>query len=143
MNKIAFIKEISKGKWRVLSKKGRNLGTYNSKEQAEKRLKQVEFFKHWPFHPIRKKKSIEDLYGKIVLGKENLPEATSSRSETSLAEATSTFSAEMRELRKNNPDQVMNFLKQFNQSFQNSLQEGIDNPEQAALLETKLATKSK
>lgn len=130
MNKIAFIKEISKGKWRVLSKKGRNLGTYDSKEQAEKRLKQVEFFKHWPFHPIRKKKSIEDLYGKIVLGEE-------------LAEATSTFSAEMRELRKNNPEKVISFLKQFNQSFQNSLQEGIDNPEQAALLETKLATKSK
>ena len=131
MNKIAFIKEISKGKWRVFSKKGRNLGTYDSKEQAEKRLKQVEFYKYWPFHPIRKKKSVEDLYGKIVLGEENLPEATS------------TFSAEMRELRKNNPDQVMNFLKQFNQSFQNSLQEGIDNPEQAALLETKIATKSK
>ncbi len=131
MLKIAYIKEISKGKWRVLSKKGRNLGTYDSKEQAEKRLKQVEFYKHWPFHPIRKKKSVEDLYGKIVLGEENLPEVTS------------TFSAEMRELRKNNPDQVMNFLKQFNQSFQNSLQEGIDNPEQAALLETKLATKSK
>ena len=131
MNKIAFIKEISKGKWRVLSKKGRNLGTYDSKEQAEKRLKQVEFYKHWPFHPIRKKKSVEDLYGKIVLGEENIPEITS------------TFSAEMRELRKNNPDQVMNFLKQFNQSFQNSLQEGIDNPEQAALLETKIATKSK
>ncbi len=135
MNKIAFIKEISKGKWRVLSKKGRNLGTYDSKEQAEKRLKQVEFFKHWPFHPIRKKKSIEDLYGKIVLGEESM--------ETSLAETTSTFSAEMRELRKNNPEKVMSFLKQFNQSFQNSLQEGIDNPEQAALLETKLATKSK
>jgi len=130
MNKIAYIKEISKGKWRVLSKKGRNLGTYDSKEQAEKRLKQVEFFKHWPFHPVRKKKAIENLYNKIILG-ENLPEVTS------------TFSAEMRELRKNNPEKVMSFLKQFNQSFQNSLQEGIDNPEQAALLETKLATKSK
>jgi len=129
MLKIAYIKEISKGKWRVLSKKGRNLGTYNSKEQAEKRLKQVEFFKHWPFHPVRKKKAVEDLYKKIVLGEENLTEATS------------TFSAEMRELRKNNPEKVMNFLKQFNQSFQNSLQEGIENPEQAALLETKLATK--
>jgi CRISPR/Cas system CSM-associated protein Csm4 (group 5 of RAMP superfamily) len=137
MLKIAYIKEISKGKWRVLSKKGRNLGTYNSKEQAEKRLKQVEFFKHWPFHPIRKKKAVQNLYNKIVLGEE------SAESASSLVEATSTFSAEMRELRKNNPEKVMNFLKQFNQSFQNSLQEGIENPEQAALLETKLATKSK
>lgn len=130
MLKIAYIKEIFKGKWRVLSKKGRNLGTYNSKEQAEKRLKQVEFFKHWPFHPIRKKKAVFDLYNKIVLGEGSV-------------EATSTFSAEMRELRKNNPEKVMDFLKQFNNSFQNALQENIENPEQAALLETKLATKSK
>lgn len=129
MLKIAYIKQISKGKWRVLSKKGRNLGTYSSKEEAEKRLKQVEFFKHWPFHPVRKKKAVEDLYKKIVLGEENLTEATS------------TFSAEMRELRKNNPEKVMNFLKQFNNSFQNALRESIENPEQAALLETKLATK--
>jgi hypothetical protein len=143
MLKIAYIKQISKGKWRVLSKKGRNLGTYSSKEEAEKRLKQVEFFKHWPFHPVRKKKAVQNLYNKIVFGEENLPETEviSSRSETSLAEATSTFSAEMRELRKNNPEKVINFLKQFNISFQNALRESIENPEQAALLETKLATK--
>lgn len=141
MLKIAYIKEISKGKWRVLSKKGRNLGTYNSKEQAEKRLKQVEFFKHWPFHPIRKKKAVQNLYNKIVLGEGS--ETSVAKATSSLVEATSTFSAEMRELRKNNPEKVMNFLKQFSQSFQNSLREGIENPEQAALLETKLATKSK
>ena len=33
-------------KYRVVSKKGRNLGTYDSKKEAQKRLRQVEFFKH-------------------------------------------------------------------------------------------------
>ena len=33
-------------KYQVQSEKGKNLGTYDSKEKAEKRLKQVEMFKH-------------------------------------------------------------------------------------------------
>ena len=33
-------------KWQVQSEKGRNMGTYNTKEEAEKRLKQVHYFKH-------------------------------------------------------------------------------------------------
>lgn len=33
-------------KYQVQSEKGRNLGTYDTKEEAEKRLKQVEYFKH-------------------------------------------------------------------------------------------------
>jgi hypothetical protein len=32
--------------YKVLSKKGKNLGTSSSKASAEKRLKQIEFFKH-------------------------------------------------------------------------------------------------
>lgn len=35
-----------KDKWQVQSEKGKNLGTYDSKEEAEKRLQQVEMFKH-------------------------------------------------------------------------------------------------
>jgi len=33
-------------KYQVQSEKGKNLGTYNTKSEAEKRLKQVEMFKH-------------------------------------------------------------------------------------------------
>ena len=33
-------------KWQVQSEKGKNLGTYNTRKEAEKRLKQVEYFKH-------------------------------------------------------------------------------------------------
>jgi len=32
--------------YKVLSKKGKNLGTATSKKAAEKRLRQVEYFKH-------------------------------------------------------------------------------------------------
>ena len=33
-------------KWQVQSEKGRNLGTYDTKQEAEDRLKQVHYFKH-------------------------------------------------------------------------------------------------
>lgn len=33
-------------KWQVQSEKGKNLGTYDTKEEAEERLKQVHYFKH-------------------------------------------------------------------------------------------------
>jgi hypothetical protein len=41
-----MIKKVSGG-YRVLSEKGKNMGgPYKTKKEAEKRLKQVEFFKH-------------------------------------------------------------------------------------------------
>ena len=41
-----MIKKV-KGGYKELSEKGKNLGgPYKSKEEAEKRLRQVEFFKH-------------------------------------------------------------------------------------------------
>lgn len=43
---IAKIVHLESGKWQVQSEKGRNMGTYDTKEEAEKRLRQVEFFKH-------------------------------------------------------------------------------------------------
>lgn len=44
--KLAFIRKLPNGKWRVFSEKGKNLGTYPSEVQAKKRLRQIEFFKH-------------------------------------------------------------------------------------------------
>lgn len=46
MNKYSFIRKLPNGKYRVVSHKGRNLGTYDSKSSAKKRLQQVEYFKH-------------------------------------------------------------------------------------------------
>lgn len=45
LQKFAFIKKLPSGKWQVLSEKGKNLGIFDSKEKARKRLQQVEFFK--------------------------------------------------------------------------------------------------
>lgn len=44
--KVAKIAKLPHGKYRVLSQKGKNLGTYRSEKAAKKRLKQVEYFKH-------------------------------------------------------------------------------------------------
>src|ERR1700733_3148615 len=43
--KVAFIKKLPGGKWQVLSHKGKSLGTYNTKDEAVTRLRQVEYFK--------------------------------------------------------------------------------------------------
>jgi hypothetical protein len=40
-----MIKKVNSG-YRVTSEKGKNMGTYKSKSGAEKRLKQVEYFKN-------------------------------------------------------------------------------------------------
>lgn len=58
-SKVSTIRKVpGKNKWRVLSKKGKNLGEYGSKEKAEKRLQQVEMFKHMKG---KKRKSSEPL----------------------------------------------------------------------------------
>jgi len=46
MIKISYIKELDNGQYMVCSKKGKNLGTYKSRSAAEKRLAEVEMFKH-------------------------------------------------------------------------------------------------
>ena len=40
------IVHLSNGDWQVQSEKGRNMGTYDTKKEAKKRLGQVEYFKH-------------------------------------------------------------------------------------------------
>ncbi len=40
-----MIRKVKEG-YRVVAESGRNMGTYPTKEQAEKRLKQIQMFKH-------------------------------------------------------------------------------------------------
>lgn len=40
-----MIRKIN-GKYVVLSEKGRKMGTYDTEEEAKKRLQQIEYFKH-------------------------------------------------------------------------------------------------
>lgn len=40
-----MIKKVKEG-YRVVSEKGRNMGTYKTEGEAKKRLAQIEYFKH-------------------------------------------------------------------------------------------------
>lgn len=40
-----MIVKVKQG-YRVVSESGRNMGTYRTKKEAQKRLRQIEFFKH-------------------------------------------------------------------------------------------------
>ena len=92
--KIAFIRKMPNGKWKVVSRKGKNLGVFPTKEQAVKRLRQIEYFKHH--------KGSADIEEVIDLS--HLPELS--------------FSAIMRELRKQCDEAVVNqFLSIFKQIF--------------------------
>lgn len=42
---FSYIGQVG-NKWRVYSRTGKNLGTCDTKEEAEKRLAEVEMFKH-------------------------------------------------------------------------------------------------
>lgn len=53
-------------KYQVQSEKGKNLGTYDSKEEAEERLRQVEYFKHKESAKTTKTKKTSPKVKKIV-----------------------------------------------------------------------------
>ncbi len=97
-SKIAYIRKLPSGKWRVYSEKGKNLGTFDTKEDAEKRLKQVHFFKY--------KKANSN-----ILDLSSLDELS--------------YSAVMRELRKQcSNDIIQLFLSYFKEIFDSLLLNG-------------------
>lgn len=105
------IKKLPNGKYRVLSEKGKNLGTSSSKSDAEKRLQQVEYFKHKDDNSIEDKKEID------------------------LTKADDfSYSATMRCLRQQcSQDQVMEFLKAFKTYFDKAVKNKLQRPEKVAL----------
>lgn len=110
MQKLAFIKKMPNGKYRVLSEKGKNLGTYSSRALAKKRLSQIEWFKH-------KDKNSAD---------ESVIDLTK-------AEAF-VFSAIMRQLNKNaTPEQVLEFLKLHKKAFDQAIIKKLQDPDRVAL----------
>jgi hypothetical protein len=112
--KLAKIKKLPNGKYRVLSMKGRNLGTYTSREKAKKRLQMVEMFKHMD-------KSEADDSSAIDL--------------TEIDEFA--YSAIMRKMReKGSPEQVRDFLKLFKQQFDKAVKGKMHKPEKIALQNT-------
>jgi len=49
MNKVSYIKKIKNSRYRVFSESGKNMGTYDTMDDAKKRLRQIEFFKKKSF----------------------------------------------------------------------------------------------
>jgi hypothetical protein len=99
----------------VLSQKGKDLGTYKSRKGAEKRLRQVEFFKHLD-------KSKADDQGNVME-----PIDLTGADEFS-------YSALMRKLRQEaSHEQVMVFLKLFKLQFDKAVKGKINKPERVAL----------
>jgi len=59
--KYAKIRKLPSGKYRVVSRRKKNLGTYKSKTHAKKRLKQVEYFKHIDKNYVKDKIDLESI----------------------------------------------------------------------------------
>ena len=108
--KVSYIKKLPNGKYRVLSEKGKNLGTYTSRKDAEKRLRQVEMFKH-----LKKKAS-----KKIDL--RDIEEFS--------------YSSIMRKLVKNNKDVVLHFQKIFKNFFDEEYLKESKDPYNVSLVKT-------
>lgn len=105
--KTAYIRK-RKGRWFVLSEKGKSLGDYATKDEAVKRLRQVEYFKH---HPKKKKASKEE---------------------------GSTYSSIMRDLTKKGDEKLLKaFMETFKTAFDAAYVAGDEHPEKAALEKAK------
>lgn len=113
--KISFIKKLPNGQYRVMSEKGRNMGTYDSEEKASLRLKQVEYFKH-------KGHKADDNF-------------TKDKKEIDLTDIDDfAYSAIVRKLRqKADKNQVMQFLQLFKKEFDKAIKKKLNKPEKVAL----------
>lgn len=111
--KVAKIKKLPGGKYRVVSQKGKNLGTYKSETSAKKRLRQVEFFKHLD--------SLEaDDSQKETIDLSDLPEFS--------------LSAILRELNKEKDKKIFKlFLKTYKLNFDKGIKNKVKSPDQVAL----------
>lgn len=114
---IAKIVKLPNGKYRVLSEKGKNLGTSKTKQEAVKRLREVEFFKHQDSNNAEDTEDLKD--DKII----------------SLLNATDfSFSAIMREMRqKASKEQVKEFIILFKTEFDKAIKNKLEKPDKIAL----------
>jgi hypothetical protein len=107
--KFSFVRKLPNGKWRVVSRKGKNLGTYNTKEEAKKRLKRIEYFKHQADDGEDKAIDLTDIDDY-------------------------SYSAIMRKMRnKASKEQVREFLKIFKSYFDKAVKNKLQKPEKVAL----------
>lgn len=110
--KVAFIRKLPNGEYQVVSRKGKNLGTYKSKDDAKKRLRDVEYFKHKDNNKSKDSKQIIDL--------------------TDVEELS--YSALLRKLRRKAPKEcVYKFLHIYQEQFNKAIREGLQKPESIAM----------
>jgi hypothetical protein len=113
--KLAFIKKLPNGKWRVLSQKGKSLGTYDTKDEAVTRLRQIEYFKH---HDQNK--------ADVLAAQDHAIDLTEIDDFS--------YSAVMRKMRqKASKEQVREFLKLFKSYFDKAVRNKLQKPEKIAL----------
>jgi len=107
--KLSFVRKI-KNKWHVLSHKGKSLGSYDTKEEAVKRLRQIEFFKNKDSNSADEK--VIDLTDADDLS----------------------YSAIARKMRQNaSKEQFMEFLSLFKRQFDKAVKNNLQKPEKVAL----------
>jgi hypothetical protein len=116
LEKVARIRKLPDGKYRVLSQKGKNLGTSESKADAVKRLREVEYFKRQEEQEAdakeREAENVIDLTGAIDFS----------------------YSAIMREMRQEaSKEQVRYFLTLFKKEFDKAVKVRLQKPEKIAL----------
>lgn len=109
--KIAYIKKMPNGKYRVFSEKGKNLGTYNSRDAAKKRLRQIEYFKHID------KSNADD---SEIIDLTDMDDFS--------------YSACLRKIRqKCTKEQIREFLKLYKYQFDKAIKAKLQKPEKIAL----------
>jgi hypothetical protein len=109
--KVARIRKLPGGKYRVLSEKGKNLGTSNTKGKAVKRLREVEYFKHKDDNDAEEKEVID------LMDADDF-----------------SYSAIMRKMRERaSKEQVKVFLKMFKDQFDKAVKSKLQKPEKVAL----------
>lgn len=108
--KDAYIKKMPSGKYRVLSEKGKNLGESATRPDAEKRLREVEYFKHKDNNEADDKEL--DLTDLDDFG----------------------YSAMMRKIRqKGSKQQVRAFLEIYKKNFDKAVRDKLQKPEKVAM----------
>ena len=100
--KIAYIRRRN-GKWIILSEKGKVLGSFDSKKDAVKRLRQIEYFKD---HKKTKKSASEDKSYSSIMRELN---------------------------KSDDRGAIYEFQSTYKDAFDDALLNGIENPEDEAL----------
>ena len=109
--KVSFIKKLPNGKWQVQSHKGKSLGTYDTKDEAVTRLRQVEYFKN------KDKNNNND---NLIIDLTDIDDFS--------------YSAIVRKLREQcSKEQVRSFLKLFKSYFDKAVKKKLQKPEKVAL----------